>query len=158
MINLSVANISRCYFLNKKKLKEIVRFILKSVGVFEGNLSIVFTTDKEIKRLNYLYRKENRPTDVLSFSMREGKPLFVKTTGGRRLRNELSILGDVIISVDRAKRQARRFNSTFQKEIYLYLVHGILHLLGYGDKKPLLRKKMRKKETEILNLLWEKID
>lgn len=146
MIHLSVINISRCYFLNKKKLKDIVRFILKSLGIFNANLSIVFTTDREIRHLNYLYRRVNRATDVLSFSMREGK----------RLKRDSSILGDVIISVDRARKQAGRFNSTFKKEIFLYIIHGILHLVGYEDEKPALRKRMRKKETELLRTLLNK--
>jgi len=143
MIRLGVNNISRCYFLNKKNLKEIVRFILKSVGVFDVNLSIVFATDNDVKRLNYLYRSERRPTDVLSFPMKEGK----------RLKGDSTILGDVVISVDRAKKQAKRFDSTFKKEIYLYIIHGILHLVGYSDEKPLSKERMRKKEIEILSAL-----
>lgn len=148
MIHLSVSNISRCYFLSRDKLKDVVSFILKSIGNSNANLSIVFTTDSEIKRLNYLYRKENRPTDVLSFSMQEG----------RRLKRDSSILGDIVISVDRAKEQAKNFNSTFKKEIYLYIIHGILHLLGDGDdNKPFTKKFMRKKEAEILSILLSRI-
>ena len=147
MIHLSVAGISRCYFLNKKKLNDIVIFILKSIGVYEANLSIIFTTDSKIKHLNYLYRKKNRPTDILAFSMQEG----------RRLKRDSSILGDIVISVDRAKKQAGAFDSTFEKETYLYIIHGILHLVGYDDERPLLRKRMRKKESEILNVLLRRI-
>lgn len=147
MIRLSVSNISRCYFLNKKKLNAIVRFVLGYVGVEDARLSIVFASDGEIKHLNYLYRGKNKPTDVLSFSMHEG----------RRLKKDSSILGDVVISVDRARHQARRFNSTFKKEIYLYIIHGILHLLGYDDERSSSEKKrMRKKEAQILNILWQK--
>jgi len=142
-MDLSITDISRCYFLNKKKLKDIVRFILKSIDIHDADLSIVFTTDRKIKRLNYLYRKKNRVTDVLSFSMQEGK----------RLKRDSSILGDIVISVERAKKQAKRFNSTFKNEIYLYLIHGILHLAGYGDENPSSRDRMRKKESKILNAL-----
>lgn len=147
MIRLSAANVSRCYFLNKKRLDTIVRFILKSVGISRAALSIAFVTDSEIKRLNYLYRKRKRPTDVLSFSMREGK----------HLERDRSILGDIAISVDRAKRQAKRFNSTFKKELCLYIIHGILHLVGYGDEKPSALKRMRRKEEKILNNLWRRV-
>ena len=148
MIRLSASNISRCYFLNKKKLDSIVRFVLKSLGVNDANISIVFVSDREIRHLNFLYRKKNVPTDVLSFSMREGK----------RIKRDSAILGDVVISVDRARRQAKRFNSTFKREIYLYIIHGILHLLGYDDEKASSRKKMQKKEIQILNSLWEKLN
>ena len=147
MIRLSVSSISKCPFLNKKKLKSIVRFVFKYVGAKDANLSIVFTSDRAIKRLNYLYRRKNRPTDVLAFSMREGK----------HLKRDSLILGDVIISVDRAKRQAKNFNTSFKKEIYLYVIHGILHLLGYDDERPSSGKRMRKKEMQILNSLWERI-
>lgn len=158
MIYLSASGISRCYFLNGKKLKTIVSFILKYKNIRDATLSVVFTTDKRIKRLNYLYRKKNRPTDVLAFSMQEGAlPSFVKTVAGKRLRRESSILGDIVISVDRAKRQAKIFNSTLEREIYLYIIHGILHLIGYDDEKPSLQKSMQKKESEILNALLCKI-
>jgi len=144
VIRLSAANISKCYFLNKKKLSRIVKFILRYTGIKDANLSVVFVSQKEIRRLNYLYRKRKSPTDVLSFSMREGK----------RLKRDSLVLGDVIISPDCARSQAKRFNSTFKKEIYLYVVHGILHLLGYDDEKASSRKIMRKKEREILKALF----
>ncbi len=145
MIQLGVSNISRCRFLTKRKLKGIVKSVLGYAGIKDASLSIVFATDREIKRLNRLYLGKNRFTDVLSFSMREGK----------RLKKDSSILGDIVISVDRARKQARRFDSTFEKEMYLYIIHGILHLLGYCDEVPSSRKRMRRKEEEILKALWE---
>lgn len=148
MIRLSVSNISRCYFLSRKKLSRIVRFIFKSVGVKDASLSIAFVTDPEIKRLNLLYRKRSKPTDVLAFSMREG----------RRLKRDSSILGDVAISLDRARKQARRFNSSFKKETYLYIIHGILHLLGYDDELPSPKKRMKKKENQVLERLWQDLN
>lgn len=146
MIRLSAKNVAKCYFLNKKKLERIVAFILQTVGVNDAELSIVFTTDSKIKRLNLLYRKQNRPTDVLAFSMREGK----------RLKRDSSILGDIVISVDRARKQAKKFNSSFKKEIHLYIIHGLLHLVGYDDRSSLSKKRMCEKETELLNRLWER--
>ena len=148
MIHLSAFNISRCYFLNKRKLDHTVRSILKSAGVNDARLAIVFVSDREIRRLNLMYRKRNRATDVLSFSMREG----------RRLKKDASFLGDIVISTDRARKQAEKFGTSFKKEMYLYIIHGVLHLLGYDDERPSSRKKMRKKETQILNRLWEKVN
>ena len=116
------------------------------IGIDDAELSIVFTTDSGIKRLNLLYRRQNRPTDVLAFSMREGKPL----------KKDSLILGDIAISVDRARKQAKRFKSSFKKEIYLYIIHGLLHLVGYDDKTRSLEKQMREKETALLNCLWER--
>lgn len=147
MIRFDASNISRCYFLNKRKLKKLVNFVFKSLGITNARFSLVFATDAEIKRLNYLYRRKNRPTDVLSFSMNEGK----------RLKKDTLILGDIVISLDRARVEARRFNSSFKKETYLYIIHGILHLLGYCDEEPISRKKMQKKETQILNSLCKRL-
>ena len=139
-MRLGVSNISRCYFLNKKKLKSIVKFILMRAGIKDADLSIVFATDSEIKRLNNKYLGRNEVTDVISFPMREGK----------RLKKDNSILGDIVVSVDRSKKQAREFDSTFKKEMYLYIIHGILHLVGYTDEKGIERKKMQRKEESIL--------
>ena len=143
MIRLSAKNISRCYFLNKKSLKKIVSTVFKYLGINNAGLSIAFTTDREIRRLNLLYRNTARPTDVLAFSMSEGK----------RLKSDSLILGDIAISVDRAKRQAEIFKTTFKNEILLYIVHGILHLIGYDDETPHQKKRMRRKENEILSML-----
>ncbi|MBL7070588.1 MAG: rRNA maturation RNase YbeY [Candidatus Omnitrophica bacterium] len=148
MISLSAANISRCYFLNSSKLERVVRFTLKSLGIKDASLSIIFVSDSRIKRLNNLYRGSDRPTDVLAFSMREGK----------RLLGKRPVMGDIVISVDRARKQAKRFESTFKREIYLYIIHGILHLAGYNDERPGDKRVMRRKEDEILNRLCRKIN
>ncbi|MBN1872514.1 MAG: rRNA maturation RNase YbeY [Candidatus Omnitrophica bacterium] len=148
MVDLNVDNISRCYFLNKKKLEREVAFILKKLGLRDARLSIYFATDEEIRRLNRLYRKSDRSTDVLAFSMAEG----------RCLKGDPRYLGDIAISVDRAKAQAKSFDSTFKKEIYLYIIHGILHLLGHDDENKKSKKKMSKTEGRLLDLLWRKID
>lgn len=148
MISLTAAGIRRCRFLNRRKLERVVRFTLKSVGVKEARLSIAFISDGQIKRLNRIYRGKKKPTDVLAFSMREG----------RRLKRDTSILGDIAISVDRARKQAKRFGSTFKKELYLYVIHGILHLTGYDDEKAVSRRSMRRKEKEILDRLWQRAD
>ncbi len=86
-------------------------------------MCVTYVSDAYIKRLNLKYKKINKATDVLAFSALEGRS--IKGIG--------SFLGDIIISVDTAKRQANIFNSTKTKELELYLVHGILHLLGYRD-------------------------
>jgi len=81
-----------------------------------------------MKRLNRRYRKSDRGTDVLAFET-----------------------GDIIISIDAAHRQAKGFGSTPSRELKLYLIHGILHLLGYDDEKGLAqRKRMTKRQEELL--------
>ena len=77
-------------------------------------LSILFVRDNEIRKLNRKYRRKNRPTDVLSF------PLC-----------EIGALGDIVISVDTARRYAKRDDMKYENKIKFLLIHGFLHLLGY---------------------------
>lgn len=144
MIRLKSFNISRSGFLRKRKLEAVVKAVLKSFGINDGELSITFATDKEIKSLNRRYRKRNMPTDVLSFAMQEG----------RRIAKDSAALGDVVISVERAAAQAKVFSTSFREEVELYIIHGILHLLGYDDERPAAEKEMRRKEKELMPL-WQ---
>ena len=79
------------------------------------------------------------PTDVLSFSSLE--------EGGLRIGNWL---GDIVISTETARRQAKRLNVNFDKEFHIYLAHGILHLLGYRDYTKKEKKEMRNEESGIM--------
>jgi probable rRNA maturation factor len=96
--------------------------VLEILSVTDSELSILLTDDEEIKSLNRSYRGKDAPTDVLSFPMNE-------TVGGRR------ILGDVVISVDTAKRQASERGESLEEAIDRLLIHGILHLMGYDHER-----------------------
>ena len=106
-------------------------------------VSIFFTDDTEIHRLNKLYRYVDRPTDVLAFAMREG------------IDGELNqeILGDVVISLPRVEQQAKTYGHSFDVEMSLLVSHGVLHLLGYDHEQDNDALVMQRKQTEILNLL-----
>ncbi len=106
-------------------------------------VSIFFTDDTEIHRLNKLYRYVDRPTDVLAFAMREG------------VDGELNqeILGDVVISLPRVEQQAKTYGHSFDVEMSLLVSHGILHLLGYDHEQDNDALVMQRKQTEILDSL-----
>ncbi len=87
----------------------------------QGELSILFTGDAEMKTLNWQYRKKNKTTDVLSFP----------SGGGPGPKT----IGDIIISVPVARKQAAKAGWSFEKEILFLLIHGILHLLGYDHER-----------------------
>lgn len=108
-----------------------------------GELSVTYVNDELMKKLNLKYRGRDRYTDVLAFNMTEGKVL--KGADG--------YMGDVIISLDAARRQAKDFGSTKKRELKLYLIHGMLHLLGYDDESRAGLKKMREKEEQLLNTI-----
>ena len=96
----------------------------KIYGVENSEVSITLTDDKIIHELNKKYRNIDRPTDVLSFAFRESDEPKI-------LNVETETLGDIIISVERAKIQAEDFGHSFLREIIFLEVHGLLHLLGY---------------------------
>lgn len=115
-------------------------------GYQETQMSILFCEDAYIKRLNREYRGVDTATDVLAFSMQEGR--FSKV--------HPEILGDVLISLETASRQAKSYGHSLDKEIALLVAHGILHLLGYDHLKKKDKELMRKKEKEILAVVGDR--
>lgn len=95
--------------------RELLRHVMKNEP---AELSIVLCSDEEIKTLNQDWRDKPRPTDVLSFP-----------------QNDEVVLGDIIVSLETARRQAAEHNSTLRDELRVLLVHGVLHLLGYDHEK-----------------------
>lgn len=132
--------------MNRDRLKRAVRKSLQSEG-FEGpaEVSIVLTDDAEIHVLNREYRGIDRPTDVLAFSQLEGET-FHQESGP-------VALGDIVISVETAARQATEAGHSLQDEIDLLVVHGVLHLLGYDDQTEDGAAEMRRREKAILSEL-----
>ena len=106
-------------------------------------LSIVLTGDAAVRELNRAYRGVDDPTDVLSFAQSEGGE-FARPEG------EAPHLGDVIISIDTARRQAAEYGLALQDEVSHLLVHGVLHLLGYNHEHPADSQVMRQHEDAIL--------
>ena len=103
-------------------------------------LAFMVTTNAGIRRYNRAYLRHDRPTDVIAFGY-PGRDPVTK-------RKELA--GDIVISAEQARKQARRFGTTFKQEMELYIVHGILHLLGYKDHTPRESARMRAKEAWVL--------
>ncbi|MGD0680116.1 MAG: rRNA maturation RNase YbeY [Polyangiaceae bacterium] len=114
------------------------RRMLAAVQLRQAELSLLLTDDDQIKNLNRDYRKNNRPTDVLAFAQREGRP------GGRQ-----DLLGDVVLSVPTAERQATERGWDVMSELTMLLAHGLLHLLGWDHDTPATERRMRR-ETDRL--------
>ncbi|MBC8474061.1 MAG: rRNA maturation RNase YbeY [Candidatus Omnitrophica bacterium] len=137
---IDIRNLQDRVNIDEAKVRSCAKRALIDMGEEGVELSILFVNDAYIKRLNSKYRDTDSKTDVLAFSMRQGEGISQHS----------EILGDVVISTQTARREAVRRKEPVQKELDLYLVHGILHLLGYDDEKPGDRKKMRAKEKELL--------
>ncbi len=121
----------------------MARKTLKAEGYGKVQTSILLCSDAYIKKLNRKYRGVDASTDVLAFSMHEDR--FSKV--------HPEILGDVVISLETASRQAKRFRHSLDEEIVLLVIHGILHLVGYDHLKKKDKELMRKKEKQILKSL-----
>jgi probable rRNA maturation factor len=107
--------------VESKLLSKIAHRALEVLGLNKAELSIALVSDAQIKRLNKLYRNKDKPTDVLSFPI------------GEKVEDWL-ILGDIVISVDTAKRQAQELGHSLEEELKRLLVHGLVHLLGYDHE------------------------
>ena len=129
-------------------LKEIARTALILEGVHgPGELSISLVDDEEITKLNDHYLKHPWPTDVIAFPSDN-----VSLVDLRQAETAKWVLGDVVVSLETAARQAEHYRHSFYAELALLIVHGILHLLGYSDASSGPRKIMRRKEREILKV------
>lgn len=131
---ISISNRQRRLKIDTKLLSKIIHRVLDLIGDERLNLSVVLVDDATMAELNERYHSTSGPTDVLSFGYGEGD-------------------GELIISVERARVQARRFRTTTAREIVLYVVHGVLHLLGYNDLRKTERQKMRMAERRVVRVL-----
>ena len=114
-------------------------------------ITITFTNPENIQEINKQYRNIDRATDVLSFPMFEKEELDQKIKQ-KDFEHE-DILGDIIISIEKVEEQAKEYGHSFERELSYMLVHGFYHLMGYDHMEEEDKKKMRKKEENILEKL-----
>lgn len=116
--------------------------MLRAEGCAETTeVSVLLTDDEGISALNVEYRGVEGPTDVLSFSQHEGEDDFSSAE---------NLLGDLVISVETAKRQAREQGKPLEAEIDMLVTHGLLHLLGYDHSEPVEAERMFARQNELL--------
>jgi probable rRNA maturation factor len=131
--------------IDRRVLGRKANVVLEALDLGASELSLSLVDDAEIRRLNRSWRGKDRPTDVLSFSLREGEFGCVS-----------SALGDVVISLETAKRQGREHGLTLGEEVNRLLVHGILHLAGYDHEISFREeRRMKRKEREMLRRIAE---
>ena len=112
-------------------IERLGRAMLIELELPDAELSVLLTDDRGIQELNRQHREKDKPTDVLAFPMAEGVP------------DPAGILGDVVISLDTADRQARSRGRPLVEEVRFLLAHGVLHLVGYdhaeaGEKREMV--------------------
>jgi probable rRNA maturation factor len=128
--------------------------MLAALDLGSVELSIALVDDASIHELNRGFRKKDRPTDVLAFAMREEVPSAPKRAGAKKptiTRSEPEVLGDVIISLETAARQAKAQRRSLLEEVTMLLAHGLLHLIGY-DHRTDAEERVMTAETKRLEL------
>ena len=125
--------------LDLKKIRRAAKRILTELGLLEAEISLLFVNDLQIQALNRKHLRRDEPTNVLAFPMREGEFSTLHP----------HLLGDLVISVETAKRQSSRFGLNDMEMVILLMVHGVLHLIGYeheGTKKGAREMTLKQKE------------
>lgn len=122
-------------------LNELFAFATKKENLDNVSFSIIFVDNRTIHEINKTYRNIDRPTDVISFALEDN--MDIKT--------EIRLLGDIYISIDKAKEQSTEYNHSLKREICFLAVHGFYHLLGYDHMTLEDENIMFKKQDEILD-------
>lgn len=135
---ITIENRQKKINIDKMRVRNILRKLLAITGCTDKEISIVFVNDSMITELNRLYLGRNHPTNVLSFAISEGA------------FGDLNpfLLGDVIVSVERALADALSAGLPFEDELDFLMIHGILHLIGYDHENVSAKEKRRMHEKE----------
>jgi rRNA maturation RNase YbeY len=122
-----------------RKIKKVIDKVIWDEEKVSGDLNFILTNDNILKKMNLKFLKHNYYTDVISFNYGSGK----------------RIDGEVYISIDTVKRNAINYEVSYNSELVRVIIHGVLHLCGYGDKSPEEKKEMRKREDLWLRVFEE---
>lgn len=139
-MEIYIQNRQRKQRLEIRLMRKLVEKIFDDLGLQTQEVSITFASDRFVRRLNKKYRGVDTPTDVLAFAMKEGEWPEIQP----------HLLGDVVISVDTAKKQALDLGHSLNRELAILLIHGVLHLIGYDHMRPSEAKRMQALEKKIL--------
>ena len=126
---------------DKMKIKAWITSVVKQEGKRIGDIAYMFCDDEQVLEANISYLEHDTYTDIITFDYVEGDV----------------VSGDILISVDRVKENANLFQCSFEQELHRVIIHGILHLLGVGDKTEEEAAVMRKRE-EMALALWNEMN
>ncbi|XEC96821.1 rRNA maturation RNase YbeY [Paenibacillus tarimensis] len=136
------------------RLEQLLQLAGEAEGIDSGEVTLTFVDDEEIHRLNLDYRGIDRATDVLSFAMQEDAgeepDIIFEDESGEEQNPFSDMLGDIIISVPRAKAQSEEYGHSLEREIGFLFVHGFLHLIGYDHQDEASEAEMTAKQEAVL--------
>ena len=123
---------------NPRKTTSWIKSAIKKEGCVLNSLNYIFCSDEYLKQINVQFLNHKTYTDIITFN-------FNPTEG--------EIEGEIYISIDRVRENAKTFETSFQTELHRVIIHGVLHLIGFNDKSKTEKATMRKKEDSYLSLL-----
>jgi len=147
-LSIFIANRQRTKKIHSRFLKEVVTEIFAELDITEAELGIALVSATEMAKVNWHYLQHEGSTDVITFDHSSPDN---EIEGAR-----LQLHGELFICVEDAMAQARQFKTTWQAEVIRYVAHGVLHLLGYDDLKPHLRRQMKREENKLVRHLAPK--
>lgn len=144
MDNVEIFNETNENIENIEILKPLLEYARKKENLEDTELefSVIIVDNKRIHEINKEYRGIDRPTDVISFALEDNEEIEF---------DHYRVLGDIYISIDKVREQAREYGHSEKRELAFLTVHGFLHLLGYDHMKPEDEKVMFARQEEILN-------
>jgi probable rRNA maturation factor len=145
--SIHIHNHQKCVIVPPSQFKKIIQKVLKKERIVQAELSIVIVTDRKIHEINRKFLNHDFSTDVITFDLSDDELSRKKHTIIKPVE------GEIYVSAGAAARKGRELKVLPEQELLLYIVHGILHLLGYDDHAATDKKRMRKKEKEILNFV-----
>ena len=134
-VQVDIADQQNHITVRPRRLRRVVRRTLAREGVRQARISLAFVGDSAIRRLNRRFLSRNPATDVLSFPLSED--------GG-------ALAGEIVVSSQTAQRESRRRGTPPEGELLLYVVHGLLHLVGYDDRRRQDAQAMHRREEGVL--------
>jgi probable rRNA maturation factor len=153
-MNVTIASRQRTRKINRRLLKQITTALLADLKIEDAELEVDLVAGPEMTRLNERFLRHAGPTDVITFDYAEtGRAGSPPPADGAHGVTRPAISGEIFVCVDEAVLQARKFGTSWQSEVARYIVHGILHLVGFDDSSAGARRKMKREENRRLREL-----
>jgi probable rRNA maturation factor len=137
-----------------KDLQQVIQNVVNSAAKVvklpkNSEISILLVDNSYIKELNFIYRNQNRPTDVLSFAMNE----LAEDEPDYESLEDVNVLGDIVVSLEKAVEQSEEYGHSISRELGYLVAHGMLHLIGYDHETEEEARGMRNLEEKIMQMV-----
>ena len=145
---VEIVNEQSCLKIDTRKIVRLVNQVLDGENASNRGVTVLMTDDARIRSVHARFLGKDTPTDVIAFNVGSDRPSSIVPRPSEIFPS--NYLGDVIVSAETAVRECRHYGCTAGEELRRYVVHGVLHLLGYRDKRPADVKRMRARQERYV--------